>query len=55
MQQGLAIYAALRRHYGKRDLIQRVSADTFGSFARMKRLVTTTAAKNAALRTDTLR
>ena len=50
-----AFYAALRHYYGKRDLIQRVSADTVGSFAWMKWLVTSSAATNAGLRTDTRR
>lgn len=50
-----AFFAALRHYYRKRDLIQRVSADTIGSFAWMKWLVTTSAATNAGLRTDTRR
>ena len=50
-----AFYAALRHYYGKRDLIQRTSADTLGSFAWMKWLVTTTTAKTSDLRTDTPR
>ena len=50
-----AFFAALRHYYRKRDLIQRVSADTIGSFAWMKWLVTTSAATNAGLKTDTRR
>jgi hypothetical protein len=50
-----AFYAALRHYYGKRDRIQRTSADTLGSFAWMKWLVTTTTTKSSDLRTDTPR
>ena len=50
-----AFYAVLRLYYRKSDLIQRVSADTLGSFAWMKWLVTAPTAPNAGLRTDTRR